>query len=139
MGSLMIDRNRGFTLLEVLLAGFILFLTLTSMTLIYRGAILSSAKAEEALSVTAAIPSIRVLIAESFQENVKRGSRTGEGTFGDVIYRWKATVSIEGRPSAVFQEDSGLSYPIKYLLWDIEFSATKNGYSRQYRFTELGQ
>ena len=135
----MIYRNRGFTLLEVLLAGFILFLTLTSMTLIYRGAILSSAKAEEALSLTAAIPSIRVIISEEFHENIKRGSYAGEGVFGSVFYEWNASLKKEGSPSEILQEDSGLSTPLKYLLWDVRFFASKKGLVREYSFRELSR
>jgi Tfp pilus assembly protein PilV len=58
------SSQRGFSLLEVLLAGFILFLVLSSMTLVYRGAILSSAKAESAITFTSSIMPIKQLIAD---------------------------------------------------------------------------
>ena len=62
------SRQRGFTLLEVLLAGFILFMVLSSMTLVYRGALLSSEKASRALSIAAALPMIRVIVTQQLKK-----------------------------------------------------------------------
>ena len=92
-------KQRGFTLLEVLLAGFILFLVLTSMTLVYRGAMLSSSKAERSLLMSAAVPSVRSLITESLRSDSPNASHRGADSFGDMDYTWDATLTYTGRPS----------------------------------------
>jgi hypothetical protein len=125
------SNQRGFTLLEVLLAGFILFLVLTSLTEIYRGALLSSGKAEQALSMTGPVPSIRVMISDALVED---GRRSGEGSYGDLDYAWKATLAYEGRPSLAVLEETPKA---KYFLWNIALTVTRGGLIRQYGFREV--
>ena len=71
------NRQRGFTLLEVLIAGFILFLVISSMTFVYRGAFLSSNKAESAIKFTAAIPSIKQLVSGKIRASAKEQNLSG--------------------------------------------------------------
>ena len=71
-------KSAGFTLLEVLLAAFILFLVITSVTLVYRGAILSSGKAERSLLISGSVPSIRMIITEAFRDNPQYVDHVGE-------------------------------------------------------------
>lgn len=125
------NRERGFTLLEVLLAGFILFLTLTSLTEVYRGAILSSGKAEQVLSMTGPILPIRVMISEAL---VDGGARFGEGNYGEVDYKWAATLAYEGRPALTVLEETPNA---RYFLWDLDIKVTKGNLVRQYNFSEL--
>ena len=127
----MISRVQGFTLLEVLLAGFILFLTLTSLTEVYRGALLSSGKAEQVLSMTGPIPPIRVIITNALVED---GLQAGEGTYGDLDYTWSATLAYEGRPSLAVLEETPMA---RYFLWDIDLKVTKGKLVRRYNFREL--
>ena len=127
----MSNREQGFTLLEVLLAGFILFLTLTTLTEVYRGALLSSGKAEQVLSMTGPISPIRVMISDAL---VDGGVLAGAGNYGDLDYQWSATLAYEGRPSAVVLEETP---NVRYFLWDIDLKVTKGNLVRQYNFREL--
>jgi len=124
-------RAQGFTLLEVLLAGFILFLTLTSLTEVYRGALLSSGKAEQVLSMTGPIPSIRIIISDMVIEG---GARSGEGSYGDLEYAWSATLAYEGQPSLAVLEEMPKA---RYFLWDIDLKVMKGNLVRHYNFREL--
>lgn len=128
-------KQHGFTLIEVLLASFILFLVLTSMTMVYRGALLSSTKAERSLSVSAAVPSIRILVTDKFRNTVNTGSHRGIGRYGDLGYKWVATLAHIGQPSTILQEDSGRQ--LRYFLWDIQLTVTLDSVSRSYDFREL--
>ncbi len=128
-------NQRGFTLLEVLLAGFILFLVLTSMTLVYRGALLSSAKAEASLVMTAAVPSIRILITESIRQSSHISDHGGSGSFGNLDYQWVATLAYEGQPSIIAQEDARTKF--RYYLWDIDINLSQGNARRNYQFREI--
>ena len=128
-------KQSGFTLLEVLLAGFILFLVLTSMTLVYRGAMLSSSKAERSLLMSAAVPSVRSLITESLRSDAPNASHRGADSFGDMDYTWDATLTYTGRPSEDLQIDAGIE--LRYFLWDIEVTVSRGDAVRNYRFKEI--
>ena len=130
-------KQSGFTLLEVLLAGFILFLTIMAMTLVYRGALLSSAKAEQSLSVVASVPSIRAIISEKFHRSVSEGIYFGSGVFGSVNFSWVATLRLEAEPNRIFADDSGLDVEFRYSLWDVELTLTKGNLTRRYSFSEV--
>ena len=130
-------KQSGFTLLEVLLAGFILFLTIMAMTLVYRGALLSSAKAEQSLSVVASVPSIRAIISEKFHRSVSEGIYFGSGVFGSVNFSWVATLRLEAEPNRIFADDSGLDVEFRYSLWDVELTLTKGNLIRRYSFSEV--
>tara|TARA_B110000967_G_C18737768_1_gene486061 strand:- start:226 stop:645 length:420 start_codon:yes stop_codon:yes gene_type:complete len=128
--SSLVNGQSGFTLLEVLLSGFILFLVLSSMTLIYRGALLTSGKAESTLALVAAVPSVRAIVSDQFRE----GARSGEGRQGGLRFRWNAELAYEGYPSSyLIQEDPSL----RYFLWQIELTLDKDRVSRRYHFSEV--
>lgn len=126
-------KEHGFTLLEVLLAGFILFLVLTSMTQVYRGAMLASGKAENTLSLVASVPAIRIIITEAITESMER---SGEGSFGDVDFTWTAVPAYEGLPSLYLLSDTP---DIKYFLWDVDLKVTQGNLARQYEFREISK
>ena len=128
-------KQGGFTLLEVLLAGFILFLVLSSMVLVYRGAMLSSSKAERSLLISAAVPPIRSLITERLREKAPIANHNGAGRYADMEYRWVATLTDIGRPSAIVEEDAGVT--LRYFLWDVEVTVSRGDARRNYRFREI--
>gem|GEM_PF-1563203 len=132
---LMPRRHGGFTLLEVLISGFILFLALTAMSEVYRGALLSSIKAESALQISSAVPSIHSNIVEVMRENSNSDLRYGEGKFGHLEYSWKAMPIYEGEPSQFLQEDYGDE--IRYFLWQIDLEVTNKTQTRGYSFLEV--
>tara|TARA_B110000503_G_C7129511_1_gene406214 strand:- start:981 stop:1400 length:420 start_codon:yes stop_codon:yes gene_type:complete len=125
----------GFTLLEVLLAGFIMFLVLITMTEVYRGALLSSDKAEAALRIAGYVPSIHANVVDSFHKNIGSDSPRGEGQFGTLMYSWTAILTHEGVPSEFLIEDSGRK--IGFSLWRIDLKVTDKEQSKHYSFTEM--
>lgn len=127
-------KQKGFSLLEVLIAGFILFAVITSMTAVYRGALLSSSKAQKALSIAASVPSIRILVTDAFREKQGGGKYYGEGDYGDLRYEWRATLTHEGEPHVLLLERYG---GLRYYLWNIEFTVEKSGQIRRYAFREV--
>ena len=127
-------KQSGFTLLEVLLAGFILFLVLSSTTLIYKGALLSSGKAERNLSISAAVPSIRVLISKTFSEVTGTFTRSGAGSYGALDFKWDATLVSRGVSTEVAGEESTRR---SFYLWDVKLELKKGNVVRNYNFREV--
>ena len=130
-------RQQGFTLLEVLLAGFILFLTIATMTMVYRGALLSSSKAEQSLQMSAAVLPVRQIITTGFREADFAEQRSGEGQYGNVVFLWTASLVQIGRPPSVVQEDMSMDGEIEYFLWRVNMRLTLGSVCRQYTFSEV--
>tara|TARA_B110000046_G_C12725676_1_gene286454 strand:- start:114 stop:524 length:411 start_codon:yes stop_codon:yes gene_type:complete len=132
-----VRRQRGFTLLEVLLAGFILFITITAMTMVYRGAILTSSKAEASLTMSAALPFIRPLVTDQIRAKTEPDDRLGAGQYGTVNYSWTAIVSHRGRPSLEMLEVNGAGDVYEYLLWNVQLTLSLNNRVEKYIFQEM--
>ena len=128
-------KENGFTLLEILIAGFILFLVLTTMTQVYSGALSASEKAKASPMISGAVPSIRTSITEIMRETPVHELHGGDGQFGSLQYTWLATIAHKGEPSTAMQEDS--SRKIHYLLWDINLRVTNKTLTKSYSFREL--
>jgi Tfp pilus assembly protein PilV len=131
------SKSDGFTLLEVLLAGFLLFLTISAMTMVYRGAVLSSDKADSSMSVSASAPSIRRLVTAELRASEQEYDRSGFGQFGAMDYSWQAKTVYQGRPSLEILEVNGSGDVVEYFLWEVELTIRKKNLTRKYSFTEL--
>lgn len=126
------SSQRGFSLLEVLLAGFILFLVLSSMTLVYRGAILSSAKAESAITFTSSIMPIKQLVADRLR--VQGGETlSGEGRYGNLNYVWSGKITHRG----YYRLPDDPSTRVTYTLARIDMRVIDGGMVRDYAFSEF--
>ena len=128
-----VGKQGGFTLLEVLLAGFILFLVLSSMTMVYRGAMLSSGKAERALKLTSSIMPIKQIIAQQLHAGDGEKKLAGDGRYGHLNYTWTGTVTHQGYYRV--QDDPQAS--INYYLTKIDMRVTDGDAAREYAFSEL--
>ena len=61
--------------------------------------------------------------------------QTGEGKYGEFDYHWMATLTHEGQPSRVVQEDS--VEELRYTLWRVQLTIQKDDLVRRYHFNEL--
>tara|TARA_B110000208_G_scaffold191706_1_gene259682 strand:+ start:59 stop:484 length:426 start_codon:yes stop_codon:yes gene_type:complete len=135
-------KHSGFTLLEVLISGFILFMVVASTTLVYQGALLSSGKAEQSLIFATAVSPIRRIVSEYIHAKVSLKETNqvaieGEGVYGALRYQWVATVSHIGIPQEIFRESGYLGADFRYLLWDIELKLQGSNMQRNYKFSEV--
>jgi len=130
-------RQQGFTLLEVLLAGFILFLTIATMTMVYRGALLSSSKAEKSLEISAVVIPVRQIVTDEIRKSDYGEVSSGEGTYGEINYRWNASLIKVGQPPQIVQENVTLGDKLEYYFWRVEFSLESGSLYRNYHFYEV--
>ena len=130
-------KQQGFTLLEVLLAGFILFLTISVTTLIYKGALLSSGKAERSLAISAAAPAIHRLVTEQIRTGGVANNPLGQGRYGDIEYRWQASLAYIGKPSLMLVNLNNLEDTQIYSLWTVELSLQRGPLIKSYNFIEI--
>ncbi|WP_409581990.1 PilW family protein [Vibrio rotiferianus] len=134
-------KNTGFTLIEVLVAGVILFLVVSMTTLIYRGAALSSHKAERSTYINGMLPllldDIQLHIREEGQGDINH--LTADQTMGQLKYQWEAKV-FEYRsapPKLIAEAGMVEEQENRYKLWQVEIKAEYKGYKREYRYVEF--
>jgi uncharacterized membrane protein (UPF0136 family) len=129
--------QKGFSLVETLVASVILFSALTSAFLAFQGALIGSLKAESRLELLKAMPQVRRSITSLVQE---AKASSGKGVTDGVVYAWTAELQNTG---VVLDLDAGsgdgFGAPSERLfsLWRVSVTLERGGVERQFSFTEL--
>ena len=135
-------NNAGFTLIEVMVAAVILFSVIATVSMVYRGAFLSSEKANNHTNLASVLPSVLATIRQEVQE-VSRTSETDitrRSNAWSVNYQWSAKIlKLKAAPEKL-DVDTGnfVQPPMKYKLWQVTLTLKLNGITRQYNYNELG-
>ncbi len=131
-------KNKGFTLIEVLVASFILFLVLAAITMVYRGALLSSNKAERTLQYSSLVEPISEQIRLQLQSSTNNELQ-GQGSMGVINFTWSARQAFQAKAPALLDAESGeLSQGNKtFRLWHITLTLQLKTSSREYHFSEV--
>lgn len=135
------NKSEGFTLIEVLVASVILFSAIATVSMIYRGAYISSQKADAHVNIAGIVPIVLDKIRENIREKGNAESVVLKGSdiaFG-VNYHWLANQTAFKGPPEYFDPDSGkiIQSDNKYKLWKIDVELSYGVASKQYQFKEL--
>jgi len=135
-------KNTGFTLIEVMVASVILFSVIATVSMIYRGAFLSSEKANSHITITGVLPSVLANVQQNIREqsNSSLTELSNQGDAWQVNYQWQAKL-IEHKSAPVkLDVDTGdyITPPLKYKLWQVALTLELNGLEKKYNYNELG-
>jgi prepilin-type N-terminal cleavage/methylation domain-containing protein len=131
-------RQRGFTLVEVLIAATILFAVMTAATEAYRGALESSRRAEATVRVLTPLPLVTAAVRDALRSN-PRERLEGEGELLGVPYRFAARTLRYGAPPTRFdptQEDFRVYEP-RFRLYDVQLEMGRGTGRRTFAYQEL--
>jgi hypothetical protein len=102
--------------------------------MVYRGAVLSSGKSEQALSVSVAAHSVQRIVSDEFRGMMDKSQPSGNGLYGEVAYRWSAVATHKGiRKAAV----DGSSPSREFTLWEINLTVSKGPMIKQFNYSEI--
>lgn len=133
------NKSAGFTLIEVMIAGVILIISLATMTLVYRGAALSSQKAADNIEFSASVG----LIFNTIQGRVRGANAvepvSGEGVIEGVKYHWTSRLIEKKGAADRLDPESGefQAQPERFYLWDIQLIVERGSKQRTYHYKEL--
>lgn len=131
--------SRGFTLIEVLVAGAILFAVVSMISLSLRAALTSSQKAAERVQLLSVVPMLVNTIKYRLQHDQKQEVQSQTGVLDGFRFSWTATLIKRGAPPARFSidDDRVLRFEEKFFLWDISLVISKGEYEKSLNYQEL--
>lgn len=134
-------QQLGFTLIEVLVAALILFSTIATVSMIYRGAFISSEKSNAYININGVLPSILATIRDEIRQqgNARSEQITNSTTTWQVKYHWQADLVSHKSAPVKIDVDTGnlITPPEKYKLWQVMLTLEYNGLKKHYQFREL--
>jgi Tfp pilus assembly protein PilV len=134
-------KSKGFTLIEVMVASVILFSSIAVVSVIYRGAFISSQKAERHVEISGTLPSILANIRSEIRAkgNSDSSEIISQSSAWQVQYQWQAKLLTIKAAAPTFSPESGLMETTKarYKFWQVELTVTLNSTTKNYTFNEV--
>jgi prepilin-type N-terminal cleavage/methylation domain-containing protein len=133
-----VNRQRGFTLLEVLIAATILFTVLAVATETYRNSLLASGRAQGLVTMLTPLPLITSAIRNQLRSNPVE-KLSGSSELLGVGYEWEAITVRYGSPPYRFDPDMTdfVSYPKRFRLYDITLKLRRAKQERVFLYQEI--
>ena len=131
-------KSVGFTLVETLIAGVILFSVISLSALALKTARMSSASAERTIQLRTPLPMLTSHIRESLQANAAE-TVEGEGMLSGVQFQWVAqTIAFASAPP---EFDVDLGVPVvhapRHRLYEVSLTLTFAGKSEVFTYKEF--
>jgi len=133
-----VNRQRGFTLLEVLIAATILFAVLAVATETYRNSLLASGRAQGLVTMLTPLPLITSAIRNQLRSNPVE-KLSGSSELLGVDYEWEAITVRYGSPPYRFDPDltDFRSYPPRFRLYDVRLELGRGAQQRVFLYQEI--
>lgn len=134
-------KNTGFTLIEVMVASVILFASIAVVSVIYRGAFISSQKAEQHVEMSGVLPAVLANIRDEIRVkgDTDLTELSGQSAMWKIKYQWQANLITIKAGAATFSPESGLMETSKprYKFWQVNLTLTSKSITKQYTFNEV--
>lgn len=134
-------KHRGFTLIELLVAVVILASVITTITLVYRGALVSSQKAAVYVQTGAVLPAILTEVRSKIRNSpFSEQTLLGQGQAGVTTYSWYAQ---QIQDKKVFDRPGSNEFGIvaltsnHYKLWLVSLELENKGAKQSFSFHEV--
>ncbi|MBH0025412.1 MULTISPECIES: prepilin-type N-terminal cleavage/methylation domain-containing protein [unclassified Pseudoalteromonas] len=134
-------NSTGFTLIELLVATIILFMAMGAVSLIYRGAFISSEKASNHVNIVANVPALLSQIKQQVQSaSAEQTQLNGQGNAWQSTYTWQANVQQTKKitdPTMALEFGEGNSVKTQFKLWQVTLVINSHGIEKNYTFNEV--
>jgi type II secretory pathway pseudopilin PulG len=132
-------NNRGFTLIEVLIAAVILFGSISIVSQAFRGSVNSSIKAKRSVQAAAIVPLLLSTIEYRLQTQPLNKAVFQEGVIDEAKFTWTASViKKDGPPSRLSPEDGEvIIFDDKYYLWQVNVTVQQQQTNNEYSYKQI--
>lgn len=138
--SINLQAQRGFTLVEILIASTILFMVLASATLSYRTLVSSEQQASEVVELHTVLPVILDTLQSQIRERELLPELSGAGEILRWKFEWTAKQLRKKPPARRFDPDLSefTDYQPRYVVYNVVLTvATNDGKTRNFEYQEL--
>jgi prepilin-type N-terminal cleavage/methylation domain-containing protein len=134
-----LNNDKGFTLIEVLLASVILIITISTMTLIYRTAAISSLTASDNVKLNGSVGFIMNDIKSQVRGNNATTELSGKGILSGVEYAWRTELEQLKSAPPRFDTDAGWlkNQPKRFYLWNVKLNVSYKGRQLDFVYKEI--
>lgn len=131
-------KAKGFTLIEVLIAGSIMFIVLVMVTDSFLTARNSARHADNIIAMLQPLPLVKADIQQQLQQTPGQPA-TGQGTFGAVTFQWRAEKTAAAAPKPRFELESGTTtlFAERFYLYQVELTLAVADQQKILTYTEL--
>lgn len=140
-------KNQGFTLVEVLVAGLILFLTLGAGLRAYEVAMNGSYRAAQHLKMLQVTEFVQAHIHKAINDEVQDAEQTGrqinelagQTNLMEVAINWQAVLFERGSPPRRYDENIGAEadFEPRFFKFQVTLRLTLNKRAQSFTYTEL--
>jgi type II secretory pathway pseudopilin PulG len=134
------SKQQGFTLIEILVAGTILFIVLVAVSQSYKTSVNNSDRAATVLENYATVPYLTETIAHYLHQSNPNEVIEQEGVLDERRFSWRAEVAERGRAPERMSADSGdfETQPERFYLWNVELTLyVSNERAETFSYQEL--
>lgn len=128
-----ISRNEGFTLIEVLIASLIMFISIAAFSMVFRSALISSSSAENHVATSSIIP----LIQNEISHHLQMKTDNGQGRLLGRNYRWTAKKLKETKPPPRYLAEKIVQQNHTATLWQVTLIVSYKGRETEYELGEI--
>lgn len=127
--------NKGFSLVEVLVASFIMFIALAIFTSVFRGALISSERASDVVDTSAFTGLVVEKIAVTIKQNHGKEKLQGQEQILGKNYHWSASVIKQTQPPARYFGSQLVRADHTAKLWKVRLKLVDS--DKVYEFEEI--
>ncbi len=131
-------KATGFTLIEVLIAGSIMFIVLVMVTDSFLTARNSARHADNIITMLQPVPLVKADIQQQLQQNPGQEA-SGTLRYNGIQYHWRASLTNRGAPAPRYELDSGMTtqFAERFYLFQIELTCIFQTQQKTLSYTEL--
>ncbi len=129
-------HNKGFTLVEVLIAGVILF---TSLGLVYSAfsqSVMNTEKAQKVIELNGSIPLIVSKVKADLNNKLGKTLRQGRGIIGNTYYEWR-THEVKNDPILQYASSDVSTSGNAVKLLEVHITLEVDDTKRTFSFKEV--
>lgn len=132
------NKAKGFTLIEVLIAAMIMIAVLTLTAMSFQSARSSNEAAAKTLQLLAPLPLITDTIRAQIREKAT-DSLNGDGSLNGVSYSWSATTEVfaAAPPAYSAENDEYTPYPKRFRLYLVKLTLSAGRKSESFEYKEF--